>query len=261
MAFIATCVFPFSAGKSQTATRLEFDVASFKAAEPAPPGQPIAINLGAIGNGRVTLTNTTLSDCIKFAYGIVSDDQIIGPDWVKTRSDVRYAIIAQAPPDTPNDQLLLMLQSLLAERLKLVLHREQREMSFLALVISKNGPKLKPAGDAPSPNTLGAGRIIHPRMPMSVLASLLSRFERQIVVDMTALKGPFDINLQWTPEILRSKVAPDGGPVSVNGAPVDANGPSLGTALQEQLGLRLESRRGPLEVLVVDHADKVPIEN
>jgi uncharacterized protein (TIGR03435 family) len=239
----------------------EFDVATVKAVTLI-PGQPININLGTVLNGKVTLGNVTLSDCLKFAYGIVSDAQIIGPEWIRA-GDIRFDIVAQAPPDTPQDQLLVMTQALLADRLKVVVHRDKRELPFLALVVGKNGPKLgtpKVLANM-APPRLGAGRIQHDRMPMQVLAMLLSRFERQTVVDLTNLQGLFAINLQWIPDTFRGRTAPDGGPLVVNGETMDPNGPSLYTAIQEQLGLRLESRRGPVDVVVVDRAEKVPVEN
>jgi len=143
-----------------------FDVATIKQSPP-PDGDLFSINLGTIRNGKVTLTNTTLSDCIRFAYGLVSEDQISGPDWIKFK-EVRFDIVAQAPPDTPREQLLRMLQALLADRLKLVLHHEQRERSFLALVVGKGGSKLRPAssdlGVAPGPMILG--RIVSTQMSM-----------------------------------------------------------------------------------------------
>jgi len=240
--------------------RPEFDVATVKAVALI-PGQPININLGTVRNGRVTLGNVTLNDCLKFAYGIVSDAQIIGPEWI--RGDIRFDIVAQAPPDTPQDQLQLMTQALLADRLKAVVHREKKELPFLALLVGKNGPRLgaaKEPGDI-APPRLGAGRIQHDRMPMQVLVMLLSRFERQTVVDQTNLQGSFAINLQWIPDNLRGRTAPDGGPLVVNSETIDPNGPSLYTAIQEQLGLRLESRRGPVDVVVVDSAERVPVEN
>ena len=239
----------------------QFDVATVKLSPPVQPGVPLSINLGFIRNGTATLTNTTLSECLQFAYGIVSDTQIAGPDWIKARSDVRFDVVAKAPPDTPQDQVLLMMQGLLAERLKLAVHHEKREMPFLALVVAKNGPKLLPAkegGDAPR---LGAGRIIHPRLPMSLLGTLLSRFERQIVIDLTGLTGSFAVDLQWTPDAVRDRAPQYGAPLLINGQTVDLNGPSVYTALQEQLGLRLESRKGPVDALVVDHAERVPADN
>lgn len=120
-----------------------FEVATVKSSPP-PEGDSININLGTVRNGQLTLTNATLSDCIRFAYGLVSDAQIAGPDWVKSKA-VRFDIVAKVPPDTPRDQFPLMLRPLLAERLKLAFHYEPREMSFLALVVGKNGPKLQPA--------------------------------------------------------------------------------------------------------------------
>jgi len=242
----------------QGTKRLEFDVATLRAVEPR-PAESININLGTIRNGTVTLGNVTLNECIKFAYEIGSDAQIVGPEWIKDR-EVRFNIVGQTPHDAPPDQVHQMMQTLLAERLKLAIHHEKRDLPFLALVVGKNGPKLPPAGDA-VPVTVGAGRIISPSMPMNMLASLIARFERQTVVDLTELKGPFRVNLTWTPDALRNLARADGGPVSVNGQTVDVYGPSLYTAIQDQLGLRLESRKGPLDVIVVDRAEKVPTDN
>jgi uncharacterized protein (TIGR03435 family) len=232
----------------------QFDVATVKQSPP-PVGDSIIINLGTVRNGKVTLTNTTLSECIRFAYGLVSEDQVSGPDWIKFR-EVRFDIVAQAPPDTPREQLLVMLQALLAERLKLALHHEPRERSFLALVVGKNGSKLHAAKADASP--VGGpsilGRVVSNHMSMPVLASLVSRFERQIVVDMTGLTGLFEVDLQWTSER-------GGAPAEDVGAQATDEKPSIFVALQEQLGLKLEARKGPLDVLVVDFAQKVPSDN
>jgi uncharacterized protein (TIGR03435 family) len=227
--------------------RPEFEVATVKSSPP-PSGDTFNINLGTVRNGRLTMTNVSLSDCIKFAYGIVSDDQLSGPDWIKSK-EVRFDIVAQAPSDIPRDRILLMLRPLLAERLKLALHHEQKDLSYLGLIVGKNGPKIQPAkpGAAPGNSTV-RGRILANQMPLSVLATLLSRFERETVVDLTGLSGEFGFKLEWTPD--DSLAPPDG-----------AAAPSLFTAVQEQLGLKLESRKGPLDVLVVDHAEKVPSEN
>ena len=141
-----------------------------------------------------------------------------------------------------------MLQTLLTERFQLVLHREQREISYVALTVGKNGPKLPApteASNAPSRPQI-PGRIISNQMTMSKLTTLLSRFLRQTVLDQTRLTGSYDINLTWLPE----NAPPDAPP-----------GPSIFTAVQEQLGLKLESRKGPVEVLVIDHAEKNPLPN
>jgi uncharacterized protein (TIGR03435 family) len=238
----------------------QFEVATVKLSPPL-TGDAIPINLGSAINGTVTLTNTTLSECIQYAYGIVTGDLIAGPEWTKSR-EVRFDIVAKAAArDTPDDQLRLMLRGLLAERLKLMVHTEPREMPYLALTVAKNGPKLAPAKDNTDRRPQVAGRIVHPQMPMSMLSTLLSRFERQTVIDKTGLRGPFSVDLQWVPDVLRERALQGGPPPVVNGQPVDLSGPSLYTALQEQLGLKLESRKGPVDVLVIDHAEKVPAEN
>jgi uncharacterized protein (TIGR03435 family) len=207
----------------------------------------------------MTLGNVTLGDCIKYAYGIISDDQIVGPDWAKGGT-VRFDIIAQTPPDTSLEQALLMLQSLLAERLKLAVHQEQKTLSFAALIVGQNGIKFGPA-NPDGPVALRNGQIIHSGISMKVLATLMSRFERQIVLDMTGLSGLYEVKLTWTPDIFKGRTPPGGGLIMFNGQPIDPDGPSLPTAVSEQLGLRLESRKGPVDVLVIDHAEKVPIAN
>jgi uncharacterized protein (TIGR03435 family) len=130
----------------------EFEVATLKQSPP-PAGDSIDINLGTARNGKLTLANATLSECVRYAYSIVSDDLIGGPDWIKSRA-VRFDIVAQAPPDTSQDQLRQMLQTLLAERLKLALHREQKPLAYLALVQGRNGPT-PPGNDLPEQYTLG----------------------------------------------------------------------------------------------------------
>jgi len=240
------------AALTQAAIMPEFEVATVKLSPPPPEIDRININLGNFRNGKLTFGNASLSDCLKYAYGIVSDAQIAGPDWIKSKS-VRFDIVAQAPPDTPRPKLELMLRNLLADRLKVVLHHEQRALPYVALVVGKNGPKMKEVQpDRAGPqNGAARGRIAGNQVSMQLLATLLSRFERETVVDMTGLKGVFEMKLEWTPD--------DGRPAVLNGVVIE--GPSLATAVQEQLGLKLESRKGPLDVLVVDHAEMAPTEN
>ncbi len=227
----------------------QFEVATVKQSPP-PEGDAININLGTVRNGRLTFANASLSDCIKFAYGIASDAQLAGPDWIKSK-EVRFDIVAQAPADTPREQLALMLRTLLADRMKLVLHHEQKALPFLALVPGKSGPKFHAAKADPAPDTgfSVAGRIVRNQISMQMLALLLSRFERQTVLDMTGLKGFFEVKLEWTPDDGRAAAA------------ADTAGPSVYTAVQEQLGLKLEARKGPVDVFVVDSAEKIPADN
>jgi uncharacterized protein (TIGR03435 family) len=233
-----------------------FEVASVKVGAPIPVGENYNINLGTVSHGTLTLTNTTLADCLRFAYSLTSDSLIGSPDWVKSK-EYRYTIIAKAAPETPREEMLRMLQVLLTERFKLEFHREPREMSYYALIPSKKGAKIELATtDGPGPNeSNGGGRIVRSQLSMLMLATLLARFELRgaTVLDQTGLKGLYGVNLQWTPV---ANVNADS-----NASADGSAGPSLFTALQEQLGLRLEARKGPVEVLVIDRAEKIPVEN
>jgi uncharacterized protein (TIGR03435 family) len=225
-----------------------FEVASVKV-PPVVSGEPYGINLGTIQHDTVTLTNASLADCVSFAYGLTSDAQLVGPDWIKSK-ELRYDIVAKTAPGTTREQALQMMQALLAGRFKLALHREKRVLAYYALVVAKGGPKMLEGKDAPAsvpPGVPGQLRIISNRMPISTVVTLLSRYMRAFVVDQTGLAGDFDVKLAWTP---------DDRPI-----PDDQRGASVFTAVEEQLGLKLVSRKGPMEVLVVDRAEKTPAEN
>ena len=225
-----------------------FEAATLKLSPP-PAGATININFGTFQNGRFTLNNVTLNDALIFAYDLPSKDQLVGLDWSNT---VRLDVEALAPLETSSMQLRLMMRQLLAERLHVVVRREQRTVRYLALVVGKDGPKIKAAVEPATPTTQVRGRIDHKRMPMSLLVSLLSRFEQQLIVDRTGLDGVYEVTLEWAPDMAVS-------PTDAAAPPPDR--PSLFTAVQEQLGLRLEGRRGPLEVLVVQEASRVPEPN
>lgn len=229
-----------------------FDVASVKPSPSVPLGQNIDINLGMARRGEVVLANTTLSECIRFAYGLVSQDQVAGPDWINDR-ETRFDILAKAADDTPHDQLLLMLRSLLDERFKLQFHHEPRRIPHYTLVIAKNGPKLNPATLDAARQSYAKGRIYHSNTGMPTLAMLLSRQLRQTVLDMTGLTGTYDVQLEWAPDLTQ--------PPETKEAEERAAGPSIFTALQEQLGLKLEARKDPLDVLVIDRAERAPLPN
>jgi len=232
---------------AQPAPHPEFEVATVKRSAPI-VGDLVNINLGTVQNGVVTLTNATLSECLRFAYGLVSEEQISGPDWINSRA-VRFDIVAKAPAGADAGTLPLMMQALLAERLKVVLHHEPKTLSYLALTVGKNGARLKPA--IPGGRRISvSGRIASGEMTMGLLATLLSRFERQIVVDQTGLRGEFAVQLEWTPE---NRAA---APVTET-----TSGISLFSAVQQQLGLKLELRKGPLDALVIDRAEKIPSDN
>jgi len=239
---------------------VEFDVATVKLSAP-PEGDRININLGTATHGKVSLTNATLSDCIKFAYNLSSDAQLAGPDWIRS-GPPRFDIVAQAAPDTPRERLMRMLQKLLADRLRLRLHREQRQLSFAALVVAKGGAKVRlvDADTAAANSPSIPGRIVSPRMSMTTLAKLLARFQRETVLDVTSLDGFYEIHLEYAPENARP-VPAAGDAAGRTSEPATPVGPSLYSALQQQLGLKLESRKGLVEILAVDSASKTPAEN
>ncbi len=236
----------------------EFVVATLKLSPP-PEGDLININLGTTLHGKVTLSNATLSDCIKFAYGLSADAQLAGPDWIRTGP--RFDIVGQAPPGTPRERLLMMTQKLLADRLRLRVRREDRELKYLALIRTGDSAKLKQvAEDTPVSGPVIPGRIVSARMDMGALAKVISRFERETVINQTGLEGFYEVHLEYAPEPRRSPL-PGGDAAGRISQPERPAGPSLFSAIEEQLGLKLERRKGPAPVLVVDSADKAPAEN
>jgi uncharacterized protein (TIGR03435 family) len=196
-----------------------------------------------VDGNLLRMKNVTLKACIVWAFR-TTDAQVSGPSWLESE---RFDITAKAESGKPEPA---MLQAVLAERFKLAVHRETREQTLYELVVAKNGPKLKKSEAAENDMTSRRGHLTATHASMSALAHFLAgpniRLGRP-VVDKTALDGVFDFALDWTPDTDAEKSA--------------EHAPSILVALQEQLGLRLEARKGPVEVLVVDHVEKVPTEN
>lgn len=229
-----------------------FDVASVKLAAPI-RGDSYSINLGKTNHGELSMENVTLAECIKFAYGLSNDVQLAGPEWIGRKHENLFDIVAKASADTSRSQLLVMLQALLSERFELKMHHETRQASYLALTQSPKGLKLAeadPTVPGATNNTFHTGMIDSKAVYMGVLATVLSRFLHQPVLDMTGLAGRYVVKLEWTPD-----------PVETEPAGGEKKGPSIFTALQQQLGLKLESRKGQLDVLVVDSALRTPVSN
>jgi uncharacterized protein (TIGR03435 family) len=244
--------------------------------------------------GRFVAENVTLQFLIAAAYGDprpLADFQIVGgPKWIN--SD-RFNVIAKAEgdpppsPDGPPPIMFAMLRTLLAERFKVRVHDDTREMPIYTLVKARNDGKLgerltasstdcaallrAPGPDRPAPPVapterpkcglrVGFGNLSGGGMTATQLAGALSRMPgvNRVVVDRTGLAGAYDVDLQWTPDQLPQRAAgsPPDAPVRVNGVDVDPNGPSIFTALQEQLGLKLDSTRGPVHVIVIDSVDQ-----
>lgn len=270
-------------------SRPQFEVASIK---PTDPGNHRVAIVGQPG-GRLIVTGARLNALISFAYA-VRDFQILGgPNWMTTD---RWDIDARAeegtvgppvgPPD-PNrpNPLGIRMQSLLEDRFLLKMRHDTREMPVFELTVAKGGPRVKlsvdqspfkppePGTAAPPPTQpgapmprggmsimLGGGELHATAVPVSNLAGALSQIVGRTVIDKTDLKGLYDIELKWTPDVGQAVGPPGALPPGVLPPPIDPTGPSLITALQEQLGLKLESARGPVEVLIVDSVSR-PTEN
>jgi len=248
--------------------RPEFDVASIKPSQPSPDGR-IRVQMGG-DPGMDRMTNVTLRDYLRAAYG-VKDFQISGPDWLNTE---RFDIMAKMPADTSKEQLNLMRQKLLEDRFKLVLHREKKTMPVYALVVGKGGLKIQPvaeeAGDDPKRGGMmrtGRGHLEAQKVPLSGFADNLSNMVDRPVVDMTEIKGRFDITLDFAPDETQMSAMKLAGRVRVEGGGEgktesgDHDSPSIFAALQDKLGLKLEARKEPMDMLVIDHAERVPVEN
>ncbi|HEY1494134.1 MAG TPA: TIGR03435 family protein [Candidatus Solibacter sp.] len=229
---------------------LAFEVASVKHSPPLPPGRGFNSSM-KLDPGRLTCTNVSLKKLILNMYD-VKDYQVSGPAWVDTEL---FDIVATMPRDTTGEEVIRMAKTLLAERFHLAMHRDTKEMPVYALVVGKNGTKLKEVEFGRGETSTRPGKYTAKMTPMTNFTSFLSRQMDRPVIDMTRLKGYYSFELEWTPEESAIPKPVEGG------AAVDsAVGPSLISALQ-QLGLKLESRRAPVEILVIDRADRMPTEN
>jgi uncharacterized protein (TIGR03435 family) len=243
--------------------------AAIAAQQPAPEFEVASIKLSTAGDsnamlapskGRFSATNVTLMQLVRFAFQI-QEFQVSGqPSWFTTE---RYDIEAKAPPDVSAEQAEVwqrMLQRLLADRFRLTYRIEQRDQSVFELVVSRGGHKLtqvQPSNCATSvPGECGflasAGRIRGSQVSMDALATRLSRSIARTVVNKTGVDGVFNLLLEWMPDSQLALRPDQPGP--------DPGGPSIFTALQEQLGLRLESANGSIPVYVIDRVER-PSEN
>lgn len=225
-----------------------FEVASVKPSLD-PPGSVVGISEG---KGRISAKNVTLKRCVRGAYNVPEPQIIGGPRWA---DQDRYDIEAKATVPAGGHELMLMLQTLLADRFKLVFHREQRAIPGYRLVTGKGG--LKAQISAPDRGSVGRsqrGRIEAEGCTMAQLALKLAEVLHQPVLDATRVAGKFDLNLEWTPDDMQAK--PPSADQRSGNVPESDAGPSIFAALREQLGLKLESSKVPAEVLVIDSAEK-----
>lgn len=282
-----------------------FEVASVKRNTSNEP----FIRMGGGPGGNLTATNVPLRMLIRNAYQLQEFQIVGGPDWMTTD---RFDITAKAGGDvqiglfgpavgagTGPTPAQVMLRNLLADRFKLTVHNETRELPVYALVLAradgKPGPQLRPSaidcaatfagrgrggrggpggpgpggpgpGGPPPPPApgqtaerpqcgmrIGPGNFAAGGITVAQFATSLSNFVQRVVLDRTGLTGNFDLDLTYTPDQMPQGLGPGGPPPGAPPLPpIDPNGPSIFTAVQEQLGLKLESQRGPVEVLVID---------
>ena len=206
---------------------------------------------------RYIANNCSIKTMITVAYRVKPDQIVGGPSWLTT--DL-YDMEAKAEKPSTGDELHVMLLNLLAERMQLKYHREKKDMKMYALTVSKDGSKLTPheAQNAHDPwIEFAQEKFLHLKatataVPMDYVAFRLGDFLELPVVDLTGLKGGYDFTLSYTRELPPG--FPEGG--RINGEEPDTSGPTIFDAVKQQLGLELKAQRGPVEVIVIDHADK-----
>jgi uncharacterized protein (TIGR03435 family) len=247
MRIVSSLIFLTSiAAFSQTSDSPAFEVASIKSVQ---PGKEII----EPGPGSVNLRNVRLSAAIRWAYNL-QEPQLSGPGWM---NDTWFDIWAKAATPVKESEVRVMLQTLLAQRFKLAIHRETKEVPVLVVTVAKSGHKLQPAESEGSPS-FETGNLMLTGKGATVpqLTAFLSKELRTPIIDQTGLSGRYnyvlDINA-YVPDEMRHG-GPDGGPPA-DGAAIVAQ------VMQIQLGLKLDTKKTPLELVIVDHMEKVPTEN
>jgi uncharacterized protein (TIGR03435 family) len=262
---------------AQNDHRPEFEVASIKPTAPGARGMFIR----SMPGGRINVTNMTLKELIVIAYRIQPFQISGGPAWLDS---IHYDISAKGEDSAKQGDLQPMLQALLADRFQLTIRRETKELPIYALVLAKKdgklGPKLVESKEGtcttadptkpPSPPEpgrpptmycgnmrMGFSNLNAVSIPVGRLIPMLARTLGRTIIDKTGLTQNFDITMEWTPDDSQLAQIPPDVP---RPAPSNTPGPSIFTALQEQLGLKLESQKGPVEVFVIERAEK-PSEN
>jgi uncharacterized protein (TIGR03435 family) len=257
----------FAAFAQSTPAPLAFEVASVKPAPP-PTGPGMRVQMSSDA-GRLNYANISMMNLLAIAFA-VKEHQISGPDWLRNE---RFDVTAKLPEGATKDQVPAMLQTLLAERFKLTTHKDSKTLPVYALVVAKNGPKLHAAeGEGGMRMMMGPkGRQMTGKAPIGRLADMLSNMLDRPVIDLTEIKGTYDIDLLWSPDGseggggkmgMRVEGGPrhDGGGIEpkIEG---EADAPSIFTALQEKLGLKLDARKSPVDIITVDTLEKIPTEN
>jgi uncharacterized protein (TIGR03435 family) len=244
---VALTFSPFEAG-AQDAAQSAFEVASIKLHAPGSGG-------GHSTPGRF-VGAFSITSLIWMAYGVETSQELVRPEWADT---LFLDINAKMPEGARKEQIPGMLQTLLANRLRLTVHQESRILPVYQLQVGKAGPKMKEVDPSKFiDEILRSPRFLRGHFTMPRLASLLTQTLDRRVSDATGLKAIYDVNLQWTP--LEANVPSGTGEAPQPLSPASDH-PSLFQAIEQQLGLKLESGRAPAKIIVVDHVERVPTAN
>jgi uncharacterized protein (TIGR03435 family) len=269
--------------RGQTPPKLEFEVASIKPSTPPPGGR--GMNVGSRGGpgtadpAQITYSNMTLKLLIMNAYN-VKNYQVTAPDWTDGQ---RFNIAAKVPIGASKEDLRVMLQNLLADRLQMKAHLEKKEMQAFTLLVAKGGLKMKLSEEMPADSNAlpappgppkfdkngfpiiagrgavietenGRARVVANQESIVQICDFLGNQFARPVVDQTGLTGKYDFHLEFAPENMRP---PDAGSPAASSDPA----PTLLVAIQDQLGLKLEAKKLPVDIVVVDHIEKTATEN
>jgi uncharacterized protein (TIGR03435 family) len=238
-------------------TPASFEVASVKVSQVPGVGEGRGRGGLKTSPGSVTIQNMPLLAIVRWAYD-VKEYQVDGPHWTENQG---YDIFAKAAGPAKDPELQAMMRTLLAERFKLVIHREIRELPIYEMTIGRGGHKLKPSVSEGEPSIAGGrgGRMVvnAERVSAGQFADVLSQPLNRPVLDKTGLKGGFD----FTIDLMRYIPLDTSGKPSIESTTEMDRDAIIITAVQEQLGLKLAPKRGPIEVILIDSADKIPAEN
>jgi len=242
-----------------------FEVVSIKPAPPQPMGQ-MRVGMGG-DDGRINLNNVSLKDLVVRAFD-VKNYQVSGPPVIESE---RFDVVAKIPDGVKRDQVPAMLRTMLAERFKLESHRETKELPVYEMTIAKGGPNLQKSDMEGRPQVMMEGTDHGMQMkvnnsPVGNFCDFLARMVSRPVLDKTGLQGSYNFALDLAPEdmpgrggMMRMGPPGGGGP---EGGPAPEGGPtgSMTTSLQK-LGLKLEAKKAPIDLIIVDRIEKVPTEN
>ena len=326
--FLGLCAAALAGGSALAqgaGDQMTFEVVSIKTAAPMPAGKMMIGMRGGPGTadpGHLTYTNVSVKSIVVNAFGVKSY-QVSGPDWMDS---VRFDLVAKVPQGATKDDVKIMLQNMLKERFHLTFHHDKKDMPMYALVVGKNGPKMKESPEDPPEATTGgpndtppppkpdapvimpkisvgpdgtiklppgmgpktgcmmmmmmspAGPKSHMQCTKRTMADLSEQLSNQMdkpVSDNTGLTAKYDFNLDFLPDdnrmmammpagggMMMHDSGPGPGPGGPKGeAPEQVSLAPLPAALQEQLGLKLEQKKGPVDLIVIDKIDREPIEN